>query len=137
MADIGGILRSLDGRQEQGVRRILLRSYQGLTTSSPVRTGFFRAGWSPSTGAPSGGPQNPPPDEEATRRIAESLFSAHSREAESLSASYTLSNGIAFIANPVSYGPALNMGTSAQAPAMFVEMAIASAVAQTKRERLS
>lgn len=119
---------------ERGVRRLQARVYQTLTSASPVDTGFFRAGWVPSATAPSGGPSERPTSAEAARAQAALLFREHQAASDALARGYTLSQGLVFIVNPVSYGPRLNSGSSAQAPAMFVERAVAVAVAETRRE---
>lgn len=127
---------------ERGMRRLQLRCYQALTSATPVLTGFARAGWSPSAGVPAPGPESPGGGkrvapgvvEEAARAQAQALFSKHTQASQALAAGYRLSQGPIFIVNNVRYVVYLNQGTSAQAPAMFVEQAIATAVAATQRE---
>jgi len=122
---------------ERAVRRLQVRVYQALTSASPVDTGFFRAGWSPSTGTPDrGGPELPGnrADRAATQAQAAGLLSTRKQASDQLGSSYKLSQGVVFIVNNVRYGVYLNEGSSAQAPAMFVEQAIAIAVAATQRE---
>ncbi len=122
---------------ERAMRRLILRTWQVLTVESPVLTGFFRAGWVPSTGAPEPGPALGPADEAARRQVATVLFSANEKKANVIASSYKLAKGLAFIVNGVRYGVFLNQGPpvgSAQAPAMFVEMGIKVAVAATQRE---
>lgn len=120
---------------QRAVRRLQLRCYQLLTSASPVDTGFFRAGWTPSTGAPDRStPTEPSGNREAIEAQAAALFSAHSNASRVLGSTYVLDLGVVFIVNNVRYGVFLNRGSSAQAPAMFVEMAVAQAVAITRAE---
>ena len=128
---------------ERVMRRLELRTYQVLTSSSPVKTGFFRAGWSPSTGSPAPGPKAPGGGargvpaaelERIARQQADALFGKHNQAALRIASSYRLRQGVVFIVNAVRYGVFLNRGSSAQAPAMFVEMGLATAVRATARE---
>lgn len=129
------VVRDLNKFLEQAMRRVQLRCYQALTLVSPVDTGFFRAGYSPSIGAPDrSSPSTPPAAAEAARTQAASLLSSHGQAAEILASVYTLSQGPIFIVNNVTYGVFLNQGSSAQAPAMFVEAAIATAVQAASRD---
>jgi hypothetical protein len=128
---------------ERAMGRLELRTYQALTSASPVRTGFFRAGWSPSTTAPQPGPRAPASGargvpreqlDQIAREQAAALFGRNNQKAQEIARAYRLSQGAVFIVNAVHYGVYLNAGSSAQAPAMFVEMAIATAVRATAAE---
>lgn len=125
----------LDGAIERAVRRLALRCFQTLTSVTPVDTGFARAGWSPSVGAPAPGPEKADPGVAEQQAVA--LFGAHSDAAKRIASGYRLSQGPVFIVNNVRYVQYLNQGSSAQAPAMFVEQAIATAVEATRRELAS
>lgn len=121
---------------ETSVRKLQLRAFQALTTSSPVLTGWFRARWSPGVGAPTPAKGSPsrPVSLDIARTQAAALFADHQQAATLLASGYTLSQGPVFIVNDTPYGVYLNQGTSAQAPAMFVEQALAQAVDATRRE---
>ena len=127
------------------MRRLQLRAYQALTSSSPVRTGFFRSGWSPSTGAPDRSSPSvsrgqaavgltQAQRDEITRAQAGVLLGQHQQASAQIASTYRLAQGVIFIVNNVRYGVFLNRGSSAQAPAMFVEQALATAVRATIRE---
>ena len=116
------------------MRRLHLRLFQVLTTSTPVLTGFARAGWVPSTGAPTPGPSEAPSDQTVAEAQAATLFGQNKQVSARIAQGYKLSDGPIFIVNNVAYVVYLNEGTSAQAPAMFVEAGIAQAVAATQRE---
>lgn len=129
--------RELEAFVEKSIRRLQIRCYQALTSASPVDTGFFRAGWSPSAGAPDRSSPDAPAnraDRAATTAQAAALLSSHATASEELARSFKLSQGAVWIVNNVRYGVYLNEGSSAQAPAMFVEMAIATAIRQTRAE---
>lgn len=119
---------------ERVVRRLQLRFFQAVTFANPVDTGFSRAGWSPSRGAGSGGSTDRPVSDQVARRQAAALFAKNSAEARAIAATYRLREGAVFIVNNVKYVVFLNQGTSAQAPRMFVERALATAVRRTRRE---
>ena len=124
------------------MRRLILRVWQVLTTETPVLTGFARAGWVPSTGGPSPGPSEGPLAGRGVRaelasaqaQLAASMFGENKAKANSLAKGYKLSSGPAFIVNGVRYLEYLNDGTSAQAPALFVEAGVQLAVSATVRE---
>lgn len=126
-AELGALL-------ERVMRRLQLRAFQALTSATPVDTGFARAGWTPSVGAPDPGPSERPSEPTVARAQADALFAAHSKQAQELAASYRLGQGAVFIVNNVRYVVFLNAGSSAQAPALFVERAVATAIAATRRE---
>ncbi len=128
------VTKDLQAFVERAMRRLQLRVFQALTSASPVDTGFFRAGWSPSTGSRQTGPADPPPQRQQAESQAATLFAKNSSEAARIATAYRLAAGPIFIVNGVSYGVFLNGGSSAQAPAMFVEQAIATGVQATQRE---
>lgn len=129
------VIGKVDGFVELAVRRLQLRCFQAFASGSPVKSGFFRAGWSPAAGAADrSGPTNRPKDLGLAAQQASALFSQHAQAAAALAVSYRLASGAVFIVNNVRYGVFLNGGSSAQAPAMFVELGIATAVRATARE---
>lgn len=127
----GRAMRSLI---ERTMRRFQFRCYQVLTSASPVLTGFFRSRWSVETGDRPHKAVGRPNDAALARSQAESLFSAHRAASEALANGYVLSQGPIFIVNDTEYGIYLNAGSSAQAPAMFVERSVQVAIDATRRE---
>lgn len=131
------LAKRLEGRAERVVRRVQLTALQALTSATPVDTGHARSGWIPTVGSPADARLDRPKgigtkekpgknrsraESDAQKRLAASL--AASRE---ISKSYKLSQGQVYITNPVPYIVYLNEGSSAQAPAKFVEIAVAQA----------
>lgn len=86
---------------------------------TPVDTGHARANWVPSVGQPYIGEANSDGDHEAG---IQALLS------------YTLANGPAWVSNNVPYITLLDLGFSPQAPAGFVEMAIAQALVSVQQK---
>lgn len=99
------------------VIRISIEATANLTEATPVDTGFARANWVPSIGAPS----------------AETSLGAQEAGIAAM-IGYTASQGPAFVTNNVPYIGALNAGSSTQAPSGFVEQAIERAVATTLQQ---
>lgn len=126
------VSKAYKGFIEKAMRRLTIRVYQNVTVATPVRFGFARAGWVPSTGGPQPGPTTPPST--AVEALAANLFAKNRQLATALSKGYRLTKGPVFIVNAVRYIVPLNRGSSAQAPAMFVESSIVNAVAVTTRE---
>lgn len=110
------------------VRRVELASWQSVTSANPVDTGFSRSKWTPTTGSSIGGRLNRPEDRRAAVSDASRSFAANRARAEQIAKTYLLPQGQVFITNPTSYLPALNGGSSAQAPAHWIERAIAAAI---------
>ena len=112
----------------RGVRRlgarvvvaIVTKLHAELVTHTPVDTGWARANWVPSVGAPvpaaAGSPGNAGAGQAAT---ATGLAQVHA---------YRLNQGIVYTTNNVPYIIPLNDGHSAQEPAGFVQRAVAEAV---------
>lgn len=119
---IEGLLRRA---VELVIRKISLDVTANLIETTPVDTGWARANWVPSVGTPfegtagsreeaEGGQINPGPQVAGQAEILR----------------YRLSDGSAFSSNNVPYILRLNDGSSAQAPAGFVEAAIDKALTQ-------
>ena len=134
MADRREIIGALSDTVENVVRRLQLRAWQALTSGTPVDTGFARAGWFPAVGSPSVGPADRPVNFDAAEAIARAIFAGNAKRAEEIARTYKLRDGAVYIATAVRYMQFLNAGTSAQAPALFVEKAVAAAVAATRAE---
>lgn len=133
--EIRNVLDALGKTVSVSVRQLQLRAFQALTSATPVDTGFARAGWSPSVGAPDPGPEDRPSDPQVASAQASALFAAHAAAAQAIARSgANLRGQPVFLVNPVRYLEFLNQGTSAQAPAMFVERALATALIATQRD---
>ncbi len=95
---------------------------------TPVDTGFARANWVPKIGERFQGLAG-------TRAEAElgqvSTAQQAEGEAELVSGIYDLARGVVHITNNVDYIRQLNAGSSAQAPAAFVQAAIADGIRRT------
>lgn len=128
------LARVLTNNVEDAVRRIQVRAWQALTSASPFDTGFFRSKWTPAVGGPqtSGSGRRPDP-REAAMRSASALLAENSQRSAQITATYKLSGGTVWISNNTVYGPRLNRGSSAQAPAMFVQRAVIQTVQASKR----
>lgn len=128
------LARVLTNNVERAVRQIQARAWQTLTSASPVDTGFFRSKWTPAIGGPetSGSGRRPEPREAAVQK-ATMLISQNAQVSAQITSSYKVSGGAVWIVNNTVYGPELNRGSSAQAPAMFVQRAVLQAVQASKR----
>lgn len=95
--------------------------------STPVLTGWARANWLASIGAPVvdvvGSPGNV-------------STGAQSRAEIAIATNYKISDGPIYVSNNVPYIAALNAGSSQKAPAGFVEASLVNAVAAINRRRL-
>lgn len=100
---------------------------QALVTSTPVDTGRARSNWIVSLGSP-------------TNEVVETYGPGGAStqgalgQARDTLAGYT--DGSVYISNNVDYIGALNDGSSAQAPAGFIELAIETGVATVKKAQL-
>lgn len=132
------IVKQLEAFTEKKMRRLILRTFQAVTSATPVKTGFARSGWVVSAGAPMKLRIRGRPADEATAIArASDRLARNTQSANALAITYKLAMGPVFITNDVRYIVFLNRGSSAQAPAMFVERAMAAAVRATKREPAS
>lgn len=110
------------------VRRLQLRTFQVLTSATPVDKGTARSGWTPSVGSPILDPVRAPKEDDAARAAAAQRFAENQTKARAIAGSYLVEQGPAFIANAVPWIIPLNAGSSSQAPAMFVERGIETAL---------
>lgn len=120
-SNIRVVLRDLKGFTERVVQRIVLDATANLIEDTPVDTGWARANWIPSIGTPPSGP--------AGSRA--NIMNARGTQQQGIAAiaiGYTLEKGNVSITNNVPYIRFLNEGSSSQAPAMFVQSAIARAL---------
>ncbi len=126
MADpqIRAIVRSLGRLAERVVTKITLDVTANLVEGTPVDVGWARANWIPSIGVPfsanlSG--MTPTPLDVAAANQERGVATARVL-------GYKLGLGKVFVTNNVPYVPRLNDGSSKQAPAGFVQRAIAKAI---------
>lgn len=101
-----------------------------LVSSTPVNTGKARSNWLPSLDAPRAGtipPYTPYPDFTDPRKFGEKANATAAINAAKLTlATRTKSEQDIYITNNVEYIADLNAGNSVQAPAGFIEMALAA-----------
>lgn len=109
MATRAEIRAALLARIAERTRELTINAHAEISRDTPVDTGFARANWQITIGAPAVG----------TGDSSESLASYNPER-----------DGSTFITNNAHYIQRLNAGSSSQAPAAFVESAIARAVAQ-------
>lgn len=129
------VVQQLTGFTEKGIRRLSLEVHAELVSApseggTPVDTGWARANWIPSIGAANGALAG-------TRQAAERgsiNLSMAQRGLALIATRYRLKQGPVFISNGVPYITELNDGSSAQAPAGFVQSAILRAIGTTVRE---
>lgn len=108
MADRRAVIAAIRRHTEQRVAMLAINLTANLIESTPVDTGFARANWIPSSGAPD-------------------LSGTGEGQAAGIAsmASYKLEQGVANVSNGAAYIQRLNAGHSQQAPAAFVEREIA------------
>ncbi len=121
---IRAIVRGMNGIAERVIRKVTLDVTANLIETTPVDTGWARANWVPSISAPFiaslANAQRTPAD----------VSSAVGQQGEGKAKvfGYKLHMGKVFVTNNVPYIIDLNLGSSRQAPAAFVQRAIAKAV---------
>lgn len=122
------VISSLMGFVERLIKKLVLDIVANLQRApseggTPVDTGWARANWVPSIGAPFKGTAG-------SRRAAEegALSSASQAGVATVATSYRLSRGAVYITNNVPYIVKLDQGSSAQAPRGFVRQGIVKAV---------
>lgn len=119
---IAAIDAQLAALVEDGVKVIALGATAKLVETTPVATGWARANWLPSVATPLDAPSG---DRKSVDTAAQAAGIA-------AIAAYKMSDGPAYVTNPVPYITRLNAGSSTQAPAMFVERAIDAVVAEAQ-----
>lgn len=110
------------------VRRFNLIALQALTSATPVDLGFARGGWTPSVGTFDSDPLTPSGNREADRAAGERNLAANQAKAAAIASTYRIDQGPYYLTNNVPYVPFLNGGSSSQAPAGFVEIALQDAI---------
>ncbi len=132
VSNIQVVIRAFEGFSERVVKSIILDSTANLIEDTPVDLGWARANWIPSIGPPPSGPVGEAdvgdPDVGAARSAQQDGISR-------IAVGYRLSQGNVSITNNVPYIRRLNEGSSAQAPAAFVQSAIARALDKANQLR--
>lgn len=120
------IVKALERFVEKKVKAVTLNATANLIEDTPRKTGWARANYVPSIGKAS----------TATAGTREKVSTAMQEAGiASVVTGYKLSRGRVFISNNVPYLIFLNDGSSQQAPAMFIQAALARAVRQTFTEK--
>lgn len=114
------IVRSLGDALINDINLIASEFVRIVVPASPVKTGHFRRNWQVNIGVPTG---NELPGVDASGQAT--VVNAETRLRASVNRNPFLP---VFIENNVPYAARLNSGSSTQAPAMFVEMALAAAL---------
>ena len=133
MADrnqVRAIVRALEQVTERVITKITLDTTANLVETTPVDTGWARANWVPAIGSPYVADLA---DVEATAQGAAQAGATQQAGIASVVSGYRLELGRVFVSNNVPYITRLNEGHSKQAPAGFVQRAIAKAVTQDIR----
>jgi len=128
-AQIRAIVRAVEGFTERVIIRLALNITDQLIRYTPVDTGWARANWVPSIGASSDSPATSQP----TPSLVASASSSQAAGQAGL-LSYKLPRGSIFISNNVPYIGRLNDGSSAQAPAGFVQASIRRGISNTEAQ---
>ena len=126
MATSAGISREIERVVERVAVRITLSLQQNLEDTTPVDTSWARANWVPALGSPflrgrTFLDANPTPQAAGVQAQFQSA-------ARATVPGYRLASGPLFVTNNAPYINELNDGKSPQAPAFFVQRAIAKAV---------
>ena len=135
-ADFSRNVRRLSERIRPAVGRIVrqgaLAIDQAVVLATPVDTGRARSGWVVSLDAPADSPDKPyaPGDKGSTG--AQNAAAALAQGQAVISRYQSGRNSSVHISNNVEYIGELNNGTSAQAPAEFVEKAVQAGVAAVR-----
>ena len=130
--EVRQVIAALDQFVEEVVQRVTLEATANLIEDTPVDTGWARSNWVPSIGAPF--------EEIAGSRDQAEVGNLNTAPQQqgiaTVATGYRLPQGNVFISNNVPYIVNLNEGSSQQAPAAFVQTAIARGIREAI-ERLS
>ncbi|CTQ45768.1 hypothetical protein [Roseibium aggregatum] len=118
-AAVADLAEDVQGDLETYVKRGSLQALSSIVEASPVNEGRFRSGWITTANATSN--YAPPPGQESYPNDAVSKGSSVIKSLKGFP--------VVYIQNNVEYGPFLADGSSAQAPAGFVELAVEAAFA--------
>lgn len=116
-----------------------LRAYQAVSSATPVDTGNARSNWFPSVGSPVTAVLEEPVEslraKQTARQRAAKQRADNLARARTIERTYDIAQGRVFLTNATPYIVFLNAGSSAQAPAMFVERAVIAAVLSLRNYR--
>lgn len=123
------VMKALGKSLDTIVKKITLDVTANLIGTTPVDTGWARANWIPTIGAPviedlSGVDTKG----DKISRVSEAASKQSAGNASVLK--YTLKSGDTFVTNNVPYIRDLNDGSSQQAPSGFIQLAIQKALTQ-------
>jgi hypothetical protein len=122
---IRAVVRALEGVAERVVAKIVLDVTANLIETTPVDTGWARANWVPAIGAAYAAD---------LRGVSPTIGAISGADVlqvagqTAVATGYRIGQGSVFVSNNVPYITRLNDGSSSQAPAGFVQRAIAKAV---------
>jgi len=127
--EIRVVIDGLEGEVEETVKRLALGVADKLRRAAseggtPVHTGWARANWVPSVGGPEVNVVGSPD------AVSDSAYDAGVAQVVT---GYTTDKGLVFVSNNVPYIQRLNDGSSKQAPAGFVQGAIARTVEELRK----
>lgn len=110
------IVEQLEGYTAKVITGVTLEIHAELTEATPLDTGWARANWVPAIGRPGAS--------SSEQTGVNSTAKAKATAGLAAVAGYKIKQGIVHITNNVPYIEVLNAGSSAQAPADFVQRAI-------------
>lgn len=134
MAGSRDVERELRDFSERAMRLLQANIYQALITACPVDVGWARAFFVPSVGEIRATQRPRPGVRRVAQAQADAAFRRNQQSSASIRRSYTLRQGPIFIVNPVEYVGFLNEGTSAQAPARWIEAAVEQGIVSTRSQ---
>ncbi len=127
------VIKLVDAATSHIIRLLELSLMQTLPSATPVDLGTARSGWTPNIGSPVTERIQAKANDDETRAAAAQRLKANASRGAKVAAKYRVRQGEIFISNPVPWIIPLNEGSSAQAPAMFVQKAIAASTAAILR----
>ena len=121
--EVDRVVRALERTAERVVTKITLDAVANLKAApdeggTPIDTGWASSNWVPRIGK----------DRDEPVGLPGNVSSAEQAQGEAEMLTYKLPMGVVYISNNVPYIGRLNLGSSPQAPAGFVERAIEKAV---------
>jgi hypothetical protein len=119
-SDIRATMNAIEANASRVIKRVGFEIGNELKRTTPIDTSWARANWLTSIGRPVAAPVGSP-ESVGTARGAQSAGEARLLV-------YNVNQGDVWITNNVPYIKKLNEGHSKQAPAGFVEQAIATAI---------
>lgn len=135
LKNVGELVAIIQGGSSELMRRLELRAMQTLVSATPVDTGHARSGWTPSVGSAVSDALELGSKKSETRRNANSRLRDNRAKAKAIAETYQLKQGTVFISNNVPYVVFLDQGSSAQAPANFIERALVAAIVATEKSK--